>query len=617
MSKEKLSYFSPENVPLGSVVSVPLRSRSVPALVVESEDAEAMKSELKTSAFAMKKINKAEPLSLFSSAFVKASVETADYFASAPGAVLFSLIPKTIFDDVRKLKIPAASEIIGGAHEKLVIQANDEERFTNYKSLIREEFARKRSVFFVLPTIEDIRRMKSHLEKGIEQYTVIFHSKLKPKEMLERWNATTLSDHPVLIIATGQFLSLCRNDVKTIIVEKEASRNYKTISRPYIDIRIFAEKFAKEAGARLILGDLLLRTETLNAVRNDEYTELLPMKFRSLSSAKISLIDMRQETDEDNKRFKVFSNELLRTIHDTKENNERLFLFGARKGYASNTVCADCGEIVRCTNCNAPVVLYMRNAKESYFSCSKCGERRDAHERCIHCESWNLTMLGVGVERIEEEIAKLFPAINIFRLDKESVTTEKRAIEMASKFQETPGSIMIGTELALIYLRGMIENSAVVSIDSLFAVPDFRISEKLFHILLQIRNLSDRRFVIQTRNIKEKIFTYAAQGNLMDFYRDEIEARKQFAYPPFSVFIKISFEGARGAVEAEMRKLKEFLEPFPADLFPGFDNPAARHITMHALLKIKSEEWPARALLEKLRALPPSFKIRVDPDTLI
>ncbi len=73
MSKEKLSYFSPENVPLGSVVSVPLRSRSVPALVVESEDAEAMKSELKTSAFAMKKINKAEPLSLFSSAFVKAS----------------------------------------------------------------------------------------------------------------------------------------------------------------------------------------------------------------------------------------------------------------------------------------------------------------------------------------------------------------------------------------------------------------------------------------------------------------------------------------------------------------------------------------------------------------
>jgi primosomal protein N' (replication factor Y) len=462
-----------------------------------------------------------------------------------------------------------------------------------------------------------VRRMKPQLEKGIEEYSFALHGNLTPKKIRDAWDKARESSHPILVIATPQFLSLPRSDMRTIIVEEEASRTYRGVSRPYIDGRLFAEFFAEESHARLIFGDVLLRTETLWKKMNDEYVDLIPLKFRSLSSAEARIVDMREEADEEKKRFRIFSDELERLVLSTKENNERLFLFGARKGYAGSTVCADCGEIVRCNNCGAPVAVYMLNADEGYFYCNKCGERRDAKERCAVCDSWNLTMLGVGVERIEDELRKRFPDIQAFRLDKESVSTEKKALEIAEKFRETPGSILVGTELALIYMREIAENAAVVSIDTLFAVPDFRINEKLFHILLQIRSLAEKRFVIQTRNIGEKIFQYAVQGNLMDFYRDEIAMRKQFQYPPWSLFVKVSLEGPRTSVEAEMRKLQKFLEPFQADVLTSFDSPSAKRHQMHALIKVKAQEWPNPALLEKLRALPPTFKIKVDPDTLI
>ncbi|HVS79463.1 MAG TPA: hypothetical protein VHF05_00615 [Candidatus Paceibacterota bacterium] len=616
ISKEKLSYFSSEDHALGSIISVPLRKRSVPAIVVGSADAETQKTEIRSSDFALRKIGATKSRPVFSSAFIRACERMADYSAASPGAVLSAMIPKTILDHLEETSASALEES-EGAHEKLVMQAGDEERFSHYKSLIREEFARKRSVFFMLPTVEDVRRMKPQLEKGIEEYSFALHGNLTPKKIRDAWDKARESSHPILVIATPQFLSLPRSDLRTIIVEEEASRTYRGVSRPYIDGRLFAEFFAEESHARLILGDVLLQTETLWKKMNDEYVDLIPLKFRSLSSAEARIVDMREEADEEKKRFRIFSDELERLILSTKENNERLFLFGARKGYAGSTVCADCGEIVRCNNCGAPVAVYMLNADEGYFYCNKCGERRDAKERCTVCDSWNLTMLGVGVERIEDELRKRFPDIQVFRLDKESVSTEKKALEIAEKFRETPGSVLVGTELALIYMREIAENAAVVSIDTLFAVPDFRINEKLFHILLQIRSLAEKRFIIQTRNIGEKIFQYAVQGNLMDFYRDEIAMRKQFQYPPWSLFVKVSLEGPRASVEAEMRKLQKFLEPFQADVLTSFDSPSAKRHQMHGLIKVKAQEWPNPALLEKLRALPPTFKIKVDPDTLI
>jgi primosomal protein N' (replication factor Y) len=317
------------------------------------------------------------------------------------------------------------------------------------------------------------------------------------------------------------------------------------------------------------------------------------------------------------KKFKVLSPELEALIDKTKEENERLFIWTARKGLSPSTICGDCGQTVVCTECKTPVVLFGVPGGQNFFRCNRCGETRDAAERCTNCNSWKLTTLGIGVEGVEEEIKKRFPDVTIFRMDKESVKSEKKAVEMVRKFEETPGSILLGTELALFYMKNPLENVAVASIDALFSVPDFRINEKIFYILLSLRSLAQKVFVIQTRNAQSKVLDYAIKGNLMDFYREEVADRKKFSYPPYSVFIKLSLEGKASVAEAYAKTIAELFTPWEPGIYRGNAPTRKGNVVMNILMRIPTKEWPHEEILQKIRSLPPNIAVRVDPDSLL
>ncbi len=172
-----------------------------------------------------------------------------------------------------------------------------------------------------------------------------------------------------------------------------------------------------------MLGDIFLRIQTLwkekNPGKGSGYGELSPLKWRSLSAAHGEVIDMKTPQDFKKKEFTALSEKLKNIISETIENNEHLFLFCGRKGLSPITVCADCGTLVICNNCNAPVVLYGKPAinkterKNNLFVCQHCGERRDAHELCVHCKGWRLLPLGIGIEKVREEIEEIFPTAKI------------------------------------------------------------------------------------------------------------------------------------------------------------------------------------------------------------
>ena len=183
------------------------------------------------------------------------------------------------------------------------------------------------------------------------------HSGLSKKEILGTWKNICEEKHPVLIIATGSFLSIPRGDLGAIVLEKESSRSYKTQTRPYLDIRNVVETLAKEMNVRLVLGDILLRTETLWEEKNGKYASLSPLKFRSLTSANCEIIDMKIPQDMKKKEFTILSDKLKSVIRNNIEANEHLFLFCARKGLYPMTVCSDCGTVVSCKNCHMPVVI--------------------------------------------------------------------------------------------------------------------------------------------------------------------------------------------------------------------------------------------------------------------
>ncbi len=620
INKDTLTYFTQKDIVMGSIVSIPLRSKTVFGLVVGSKIAQEIKSELKSLTYNIKKIDNIESRYFLSDSFIESAQKIADYNTGSVGSVLSALIPKTILEGNKDLSYTPKEKPEGIFYETLLLQSDDSERYATYKSLIREEFAKNRSVFFCMPGTEDLLNAKITLEKGIEKYTYVLHSGLPKKEILETWKKIVEETHPVLIIATGSFLSIPRSDLGTIVLEKESSRAYKMQTRPYIDIRTAVKIIAKQSNVRVVLGDILLRTETLWEGKNGTYAELSPLKFRSLTTANCELIDMRTPEDMKKKEFKIFDDRLKKMILDAKENNEHTFLFCGRKGLYPQTVCSDCGNIVVCKNCNTPVVLYSKknsSQNRNLFVCHHCGERRDAEELCKHCNGWRLNTLGIGVERVAEEINSIIKGVDVIIIDKEHVSTHKQAVKARDLFYKNPGSIMIGTEMALSYLNEDIENIAVVSIDSYFSIPDFQINEKIFHILLTLREKSQKNLIFQTRQENPKIFDYALRGNLMDFYRDEIEERKEIGFPPFTTYIKISLEGEKTHIKKEMEKTVEYLKPFEMLVFDAFNPGSKSKYTVHGLISLPHGKWVDKNLLDKLRGLPPSFMIRIDPITLL
>jgi len=636
IGKETLTYFTSKKIGVGSLVTVPLRKKTINAIVLGVEDASRLKAHIKKAAYGIKKITSIKSGSFFLPAFLKASERAARYFAARPGAIIESLTPTTILNSylssvnlpgrhlqakaIEKIKLTSTEP---RTHEKFLIQTEEEDRIASYKSIIREEFAKGYSVFFCLPTIQDIEHIVASLGRGIEEFTYSFHSKLSKKDLLSLWKKASGEVHPILIVSTGVFFSIPRGDIKTIIVEKENSASYKLQRRPFLDIRTFTEFFADELGARLIWGDIFLRTETLYRKEGGEFLEFDSLKFRSLSSAEQTIIDMTRHKDQaGEKRFTLLSHELISLIKRIQDKSERLFILVSRRGLYPITICSDCGEIVICTQCSAPLTLHRENEvlnisrKKNIFICHKCGKQEVSADRCKKCSSWRLTPLGIGTERVEEEIQKEFPNINIFRMDKDSAEQKKKAQAIIKKFYASPTSILVGTEMALSYIE-KVTHSAIVSIDSLFAIPDFRINERVFAMLLKLRRKTTKKFFIQTRMSAIDLFEQVTHGNLLEFYRTEIKKRQELDYPPFAQLIKVSFIGSKQKGIKEMGKIETLFQAYKPIIFPAFISKVKGRYIMNALIKVRREKWPDPNLLKLLYSLPPSFTIKVDPENIL
>lgn len=603
--KETLSYFSQKEILPGSLVTIPLRTKKIKGVVVSTVAAIERKSELKKAEFEIKKVDEIESTTFLSPHFMQAIDRTALHFATTKGAVLSTLIPQDL------LSSPYMTQAYyENKPEKLVVQGNDDERIAHHKSLIRQEFVKKKSVVLVVPTHEDGDYMREHLSKGIEDYTYLFHSGAQKKGMKEMHDST----HPVLMICTVPYLSIMRRDTSVIIVERENGKGYRTIARPYIDLRIVAEYIADALHIRLILSDIFLRIETLAKHSMHEYIESAPFKFRALSTATETLVDMKAYKSASG-NFRILSEQAEHVIRETKEQSQHLFIFATRRGISPSVVCGDCQTIVTCTHCSAPVVLHSsKDSDRTFFMCHHCGERRPSEEYCKTCSSWKLGTVGIGITLVIDKIKDKFPDIKIFVLDTDAVKTEKAARALVQKFYDTPGSILVGTEMAVSYLHNPVHHVLVASMDSLLSLPDFRIHEKILYTLSKLRSLATTSIILQTRSPQEKVFAHALRGNLIDFYREDIEDRKRFSYPPFSTLIKITLTGKKDEIVKEMQDLQNILSPHEIDIFPAFTHTIRGQSVLHGLIRTPRLDHNLSRLLS---TLPPDIQVKIDPDSLL
>lgn len=573
IGKETLSYFTSSAVELGSLVEVPLRKKFVEGLVIEIKDVRSMKSQLKTADFSLRKVEKLVSRPFVPAAFMKTVEEVAQWHAATVGATLKVMLPKKNLMGIgsrSSRQHDSAESAMRKTKEEFfpvrVFKGTLTERIEHYK----KELAKNTMVIIVVPTKERQDTLKKQFDVPI----------LLPSAIIEIPLGTSL-----------------------IIIEEATSQAYKSMSRPFVDFRFALEKYAQCIGADIIKG-----------------VEGLDPKVKKI---------VEEHKKEEGVTFSSIGKELENDIKKLRESPVHLFILGTRKGHSGTVLCQDCSHVFRCTRCDAPLTLHLKSAKEDFNTmlCHHCGYKTTARTGCPICGGWRLKAYGLGIEKIEEDVQALIKKFRIKpyiqRIDSTLKLTPKHIRDFLKTHYEKPCSILIGTELLLPYLANMTledkRNNAsyIASLDTLLSLPDFSINEKIWKTLSILDDITEMKVVIQTRNVEHPLLDAWKKGDGEKFWKQELEDRKQFNYPPHGVLIKISIKGRKDMIGREMKKIETLLQNFKPMVFPAFIKAIKNQHILHALITLPKDRWVDEELLTLLRSLPPSVTIEVNPRSLL
>ncbi|MCB9811965.1 hypothetical protein H6783_03565 [Candidatus Nomurabacteria bacterium] len=499
-----------------------------------------------------------------------------------------------------------------------VLQGREEERFRVYRSRIREAFAHRGSVLFIVPSAAHISQAVELLSHGIENRIVTLTPQQTKKKRLEAMTEFHDLSRAKLIIATPSYSFLDRHDLTLIIVENSRSPYYKGRTRPYFDHRDVVKLMARTTGRALLFGDLLPRAEEEYLRREDIYLTESENPKRIAFDNKVEIITETAK-ERSASAFTLLSAKLLEAIVETSKARKPTLLYAARRGIAPLVMCHDCGHIFRCPDSGAPYSLLktLKNGEERrWFVSSTSGRRVPAADVCPECGSWRLKERGVGIQQVYDELRSSLPEYPLFLFDHTTATTHRKACQIVGDFYEAEGGILLATSKVLPYLDTPVALSAITSLEAARAIPSWRADEELFSLLLQLRERTSERCVIQSRSEPDELLTYAKQGLVSQFYDDELSLRNTLNYPPFATFVHLTMQGSPAALDILEASLAERLGAWKPSFYPSAGSSTEKPIR-HGLIRIQKSVWPDQALIANLATLPPQIRIEIDPPRIV
>jgi primosomal protein N' len=593
ISKETLTYMSGDRLREGALVEVPLRKKMVKALVISSENARNAKLALKTSNFSLRKISLPSSKSFLPPWTIRIVKNTSDHYASTFGAALYALANKKILEleNIFENKTDKEIEIQIGLKD-MYIEGGFDFRMNEYRKIIEKEFSDGKSIVLLCPTENSLSALTEIFKKMFSEEKIISFIGKMPKKKFEA-NVTRLKkcvrdNEGKMIILTGSFLFILPENTSTIIIEEENSRFYKIPSRPFVNFTHIAKKIAEMNNLRLVVGDILLKSEHFATKK-----KVISENSKNLETKIVVLKKPQKDSAVKPEKFSALGKEIEAEINSTLKNKGSAFVFVPRKGHSPIVLCMHCGAMLKCSRCDSPVVLHKAKTEkgDNYFLCHHCGAKRSAIEKCLNCESWKLESFGIGIEKVREEVGK--------------------------KWKEDSESVTIGSEKDVNELKDQFDVALIPSIDSLLALPDFNMDERLLRTILLLKEKTKRKLIIRTKHAELPLLRFTESENLMDFHQDNVEKRRRYGYAPFKTLIKITVKGKKDGVADEINFIKKRFEKWQPSIFPAFIKIVRNEFIMHALLKIDSDKWPDDELLLYLRNLSPSVSINVDPESLL
>ncbi len=540
-----LSYFSREDISLGSLVFVTIKKRRIPGIIISRENLEDERMAIKNASFAIKKIESHERRDFVSPLLMNTLADFGEtYLHSFPD--LFShLIPE------RLISKKEGARLYGEKREKstdmLLLSLPYTDRIARYKSIIRESFARNESIVIYFPTITELVQSEKELARGIEDYSLMLSSALSQKE-LSAADEKLLLAHPLLILSTPSLQAFERKDLGYMIIEDEASHHYR--SQTGIDFRILAKHLSKSLSLPLLYGSTLLTLTRFLMRTEGTGLELTPFYLRGTDT--ITKISMDEEKRSDTPYLSLETIKELEKIKDSQSGH--YFIYTQRKGMYPSTICADCSTLLTCKECKKPLVLHSVGNKKAYM-CHYCEDFINVSEEnpvaCSHCGGWRIRLLGIASSGIEVLLSKT--GMPVFVIDGERTRTKKEVQKVYTAWKKEPFGILIGTELALGILEEC-DGSTIASLDSLFSLPEYGIDERILMLLMVLKEKTKGQVFFQTRMGTNPLFTHLFDYSFLRYYEWALKEREDLHLPPFYSVIKASFQGLGEKRKEEITK---------------------------------------------------------------
>lgn len=460
-----------------------------------------------------------------------------------------------------------------------------------YIHLIRKAIEEHKQVLYLLPEIALTVQIMERLHRVFGDRLGIYHSKYSDAERVEIWQKQ-LSDHPYdVILGARSAVFLPFKNLGLVIIDEEHETSFKQQDpAPRYHARSAAIVLAKMYGAKTLLGTATPSMESYYNAQQGKYGLVeLKTRYKGIQLPEIQVVDVK-----DLRRRKMmsgpFSPQLLAAVREALKNGQQAILFQNRRGFAPMVECKVCGWVPKCKNCDVSLTLHK---SINLLTCHYCGYTYPVPTECPNCGSTEIMGRGFGTEKIEDQIAEIFPEAKIARMDLDTTRTRNAYERLIADFSEGRTNLLIGTQMVS---KGLdFDKVSVVGIlnaDSMLNYPDFRAYEHAFMMMAQVSGRAGRKgkrglVILQTKNPTLPVIGQVVNNDYEGLYQGILEERRTFHYPPFfhliNVYVKHKYDKV---CEQASHELSKTLRSWFGERVLGPDKPAVARVKTMNIRKI-------------------------------
>ncbi|MEA3485623.1 MAG: primosomal protein N' [Candidatus Aerophobetes bacterium] len=549
-----------DKIKIGKRVIVPFKRKNLTGFVIEEVKRGKLKKRLKE----IIKIDDSPSLDIN---LLRLGEWISEYYYCSLGQTLHFMLPvqsglkidkkekekkSNSFASFTKTQYNKAVSLVGEEGNFLFRTKDNEQKLFFYLSLLERILEEGKDIILIVPEISYIPFFKKVIQYYYPGEIAVFHSRLSLKEKYNQW--LRMEEEEVnLAIGTRSIIFAPFPKIGLVIIEEEENPSYKQIETPRYHVREVAMKRGEIEKFPVILTTQSPCLESWYKVKKGDY-KLIELSRNNRHLPSIEIVDLREE------KTKIFSSFLEERIKENLNKNRKVLLFLNKRGFANFVLCRECGEVIRCPNCNIGLSFHLKND----LICHYCNYQMRIPQKCPFCKGRELQRVGAGTQRIEKEVRKRFQTARMQRVDTDIINSSSAYKKLLENLEDEKIDILVGTQLVIKEeILKRIDLAGVILADTLLNLPDFRAGEYLFQLLTRIKSYikEEGEIIIQTYNPSHYALKAFKERKEESFYNEEERIRKELGYPPYLHWIRISLEGkVKSRVEEAGKRIEEKLE---------------------------------------------------------